>query len=118
MANTKLNGPRYKYASIDTTPAAGGYWSDAISMSHENANQLFWSRTGAGLGSVTIQYKLPHTGAAWTDYVSGQDLAIGERFRLDDMAAGVKWRTGIKEDTSALPLTVAVSGTTIVGFDW
>jgi len=118
MANAKLNGPRYHYASIDTAPGSGGYWSDAVSMSKVNANQLFWSRSGEGLGTVFLQFQLPHTGAAWTDYISGQDLVDGERFRLDDMGAGVKWRTGIKEDTSADPITVAVSGTTIVGFDW
>jgi hypothetical protein len=62
--SAKLNGPRFRYMSIDTGPAA---------------------ETGA-------------------------------RFRLDDHGAGVQWRAGILEDTSADP--TYVSGTVIVGFDW
>jgi len=116
MANSKLNGPRYKYASIDTGPGSGGYWSDAVSMRNESTDALFWVRTGAGVGTITIQYKLPHTGAAWVDYVTDENLAIGERFRLDDKAAGVRWRAGIKEDTSAD--NTYTSGTIVTGFDW
>lgn len=118
MANSKLNGPRYAYASIDTTPASGGYWSDSVSMSQKNTDVLFFSRSGGGLGSVTIQFKLPHAGSVWQDYLTTETLTDGARLRVADQGAGVKWRAGIKEDTSALPLTVAVSGTTIVGFDW
>lgn len=118
MPNSKLNGPRYKYASIDTDPAVGGYWSDSVSMSSENANELFFNVSGGGTGSITVQYKLPHTGSAWTDYTTTETLTTGARFRLDDHGAGVKWRGGMKEDTSADPLVVAHSGTVIVGFDW
>jgi len=114
--NAKLNGPRYKYAKIDTAPGSGGYWSDSVSMSKENANQLFFSRSGAGIGTVVIQYQLPHTGAGWIDYDSPISLVDGVRCRLDDMAAGVKWRAGIEEDTSAD--STYTSGTIIVGFDW
>jgi len=35
---------------------------------------------------------------------------------VDDAGAGVKWRAGIEEDTSAL--STYTSGTIIVGFDW
>ena len=111
MANSKLNGPRYKYASIDTAPSVGGYWSDSVSMVSENTNELFFSISGGGAGTVTIQYKLPHTAAAWTDYTTIETLETGARFRLDDHGAGVKWHAGIK-------LAGYSSGTVIVGFDW
>ena len=118
MANSKLNGDRYAYASIDTAPGAAGYWCDSVSMAHRNANELFASVSGGGLGTVVLQYKLPHTGSAWLDYNTTETLTSGARFRLDDHGAGVKWRFGMKEDSSAVPLTVALSGTLVVGFDW
>jgi hypothetical protein len=111
MANSKLNGERYRYASIDTAPGADGYWSDAVSMSSVNAGALFFSRSGAGVGTVTIQYKLPHTGSAWTDYDDPVTLTDGVRCRLDDTGAGVKWRAGVKNGNYT-------SDTIIVGFDW
>ena len=116
MANAKLNGPRYHYASIDTAPGSGGYWSDSVSMSQENANELFFSQSGAGVGEVTLQFKLPHAGSLWTDYVTTESLESGTRIKIADRAAGVKWRAGIKEDTSADP-TYTI-GTIVCGFDW
>ena len=109
--NAKLNGPRYKYASIDTAPGTGGYWCDSVSMSAENANELFLNVSGGGTATVTVQYKLPHTGSVWTDYVTTETLESGARFRLDDHGAGVKWRVGVKSGGYA-------SDTIIVGFDW
>jgi len=109
--NAKLNGPRYYYASIDTAPGEDGYWSDAVSMSKVNANELFLNVSGGGAATVTIQYKLPHVGATWTDYVTDETLETGARFRLDDHGAGVRWRVGVKN-------AVYSSGTVIVGFDW
>ncbi len=111
MANGKLNGPRYKYASIDSAPAAAGYWCDSVSMSAENANELFLNVSGGGAATVTIQYKLPHTGSVWTDYVTAETLETGARFRLDDHGAGVKWHVGVKQGDYT-------SGTVIAGFDW
>ena len=117
MGNSKLNGPRYNYASIDTAPDSDGYWSDAVSMSHENTDELFLNVSGGGSGTLTAQYKLPHTGSAWTDYTTTETLETGARFRLDDHGAGVKWRVGMKEDTSAVPLDDELSGTLTRGFE-
>jgi len=116
MANTVLNGERFKYASINTAPGTGGYWSNTVSMSAVKASPLFFSRSGGGVATVLLQYQLPHTGAAWQDYDSPISLTDGVRCRLDDEGAGVKWRAGVKEDTSADP--TYTSGTIIVGFDW
>ena len=116
MANAKLNKPRSRYASIDTAPGADGYWSDAVGLTDVKADELFLSVSGGGSATVAVQYKLPHTGAIWTDYTTDETLESGARFRLDDHGAGVKWRAGIKEDTSADP--TFTSGTVICGFDW
>jgi len=111
MANAKLNGPRFKYASIDAAPGADGYWCESVSMVNVKADELFLNVSGGGSATVTVQYKLPHTGAIWTDYTTSETLTTGARFRLDDHGAGVKWRVGVKN-------TAYSSGTIIVGFDW
>jgi len=111
MANTILSGPRYAYASIDTAPGASGYWCNSVSMAKVNANELFLSVSGGGTATVTIQFQLPHAGAAWTDYLTDETLTSGARFRLDDHGAGVKWRVGVKNAAYS-------SDTIIVGLDW
>lgn len=116
MANTQLSGPRFAYAKIDEAPGTGGFWSAAVSMSQKNTDRLSFSFSGGGVGEVTIQYKLPHIGAAWQDYDSPISLVDGVKAVLDDKSAGVRWRVGIKEDTSADP--TFTSGDCIVGFDW
>lgn len=115
MANSRSSAHRHEYASIDTAPGTDGYWCNEVSMAEKRVNQLFWSRRGAGIGTVTIQFKCPGD-STWTDYVTTEDLSTGQRFRLDDQAIGVRWRTGIKEDTSANDCYT--SGTITVGFDW
>ena len=111
MANSKLNKERSAYASIDTAPGADGYWSDSVSMTSKNTKALFFSQSGGGEGTVSLQYQLNHTAAAWTDYVTTETFEDGVRFRLDDFAAGVKWRAGIKN-------AGYTSGTVVCGFDW
>ncbi len=115
-AIVKRNGSRYAYVVITEGPGTDGDWCDSVSMSQKNVTQLIFSQSGGGVGTVVLQYKLPHNGAVWTDYVTSETLVTGVRLRLSDPAAGVKWRAGIKEDTSADP--TYVSGTVIVGFDW
>ena len=116
MANSQLNGPRYSYVSIDEAPGADGDWCKPVSMTGEQAEELFASVSGGGVATVYLQYLLKHTGAAWVDYTTAETLESGARFRLDDHGAGVKWRMGVKEDTSADPSYT--EGTIIAGFDW
>jgi hypothetical protein len=111
MANQQLKGPRYKYASVDTAPGADGYWSEPVGLSQERAPALFANVAGGGSATVTMQYKLPYSGSAWTDYTTDETLESGGRFRLDDMGGGVKWRMGVKNGDYT-------SGTVVVGFDW
>jgi len=112
MANAKSNGERYKYAKIDTAPAAAGYWCDSVSMSKVNAKSLFISVWGGGSATVTIQFKTADpVNGAWTDYSTDETIEDGSRFILEDWAAGVKWRVGVKSGGYS-------SGTVWVGIDW
>jgi len=111
MANSKVNsGDRSRYVSIDTAPAAGGYWSDSVGISKVNAGPLFFSFQGGGVATVTIQFQTPAQ-ASWQDYDSPLSLVSGTRAILDDAGFGVKWRAGVKEGAYT-------SDTIIVGFDW
>jgi hypothetical protein len=110
MANSKSNGDRYAYATIDTAPGADGYWSDAVSMTNKNTKAIFFSQRGGGSATVTIQFKCP-TDTDWTDLSTTETIEDGVRFRVDDFGAGVKWRAGVKEDAYS-------SGDVTVGFDW
>ena len=111
MANQQLKGPRYKYASIDTAPGAAGYWSEPVSLSQERVTAIFFTRSGAGVGTVHLQYKLPHTGSTWQDYYTTESLVDGARLKVADQGAGVKWRAGVKNGNYT-------SGTIITGYDW
>ena len=118
MANKKVNGDRYAYASIDTAPGEGGYWSDAVSMSNKNTKSLFFSYRGGGVGTVTIQFKCPEDDD-WTDLTTDQTIEDGVRFIVEDFASGVKYRAGLKEDVnSSAANDTYTSGTIICGFDW
>lgn len=111
MANSQNGNDRYSYAVVDTAPGADGYWCGIVSMNFKGVQELFWSRSGGGVGTVTIQFLLPYEGATWQDLTTSENLVDGERFKLDGQGAGVKWRTGIKN-------AAYTSGTVIVGFDW
>lgn len=110
MANTKSNGERYAYATIDTAPGADGYWCDSVSMTAKNTKAIFFSYRGGGSATVTIQFRC-QSDTAWTDLTTDETIADGVRFRLDDFAAGVKYRAGVKSGAYT-------SGDNKVGFDW
>ena len=110
MANSKSNGDRYSYATIDTAPGADGYWCDSVSMSKKNAGCLFFSYGGGGVATVTLQFQRQDD-TGWTDYLTDETLTDGARLILDDHGAGVKWRAGVKNGGLS-------SGTNRIGFDW
>ena len=114
--STVVKSDRYRYAIIDEAPGSGGFWCEPVSMTQVNAKALFFSRRGTGVATVTLQYRTPETGSVWQDYTTSETLSNGVRFRIDDFGAGVKWRAGIKEDTSAS--NTYTSGTIRLGLDW
>ncbi len=111
MANELLEvtGKRYRYASIDTAPAAGGFWSTPISVS--DLNKLWFIRKGGGVATVTIQYATPDAPTTWVDYSTTLSIGDGVRFIIDDAGHGIRWRAGVKEGDYT-------SDTVITGFDW
>ncbi len=111
MANTEYNGPHFKHVLIDTAPGASGVWCQSVSMSKVNATRLIASRRGGGLGEVSIQFYTGEAGAAWQDYVGDLDIVDGNRLLIEDHAAGVKWRIGVKQNNY-------ISGNIRVGIDW
>ena len=126
MANAITQSGEYReYARIDTAPGAGGYWTNAVSISDlktgKSIKRIFFSirEEQADPGSiddsdvtVTLQFRCTDNDR-WTDYVflDGSTLAIGNRLKIDDDGAAAEWRAGVKEGDYT-------SGSVLVGFDW
>ena len=113
MANVQYPGTlkHFEHALIDTAPGASGFWCQSVSMSRANASRLICSRRGGGAGTVSIQYQTAETGATWQDYVGDLEVVDGNRLLIEDHAAGVKWRIGVKQGDY-------ISGDIRVGIDW
>ena len=118
MANARQTDTFYEYARVDTDPGADGYATTAIIPRQKNQNSqndFVWFSCNFITGTtmvVTLQFKLPATGAAWQDYDSydGSDTKV--RKKIEDGAAGVQWRGIVKQaDFSA-------GDDVIFGFDW
>ena len=110
MANSKLNGNRYSYATVDAAPGADGYWCNSVSMTSKDTKAIFFSQRGGGVATVTIQFRCPGD-SSWTDLTTNEIIEDGVRFRVDDFGAGVKYRAGVKNGAYS-------SGDVIIGFDW
>lgn len=112
MADKQLSGRHYEYVKITTVPGADGDWCEPVTVKKsKDVEALFFSRRGGGTATVSIQFKTPESGAAWTDYLTDEDLSDGVRLRLDELGTGVQWRAGVKNGNFT-------SGTITVGFDW
>jgi len=98
MANSQLSGRHYEYASIDTAPGANGYWCNPVTVEKsKSVDALFFSRSGGGSATPTIQFKLPHDGAAWQDYLNG-----------DVMEQGFAWKRWGREFNGELVLKMGL----------
>ena len=107
MANSKNTTDYKAYATVDTAPAAGGYWTGPISMRDLKEERTFFSVRGTGVMTVTLQFKCPDD-ADWTDF---GNYVIGDRKLLEGGAAGVLWRMGVAFGDWT-------SGSLTFGFDW
>lgn len=128
MANSRSPGEFHEYATIDTQPSgdALGYWTNDVSprelQKKLKISRVYFSIREAESDSsqasdtssmtVTLQYKCPGD-AGWQDYVSldGSSLAVGNRLMIEDFAAAMQWRAGVKDGDYT-------SGSITVGFDW
>lgn len=109
MANAQSTDDYYSYATVDTAPAAAGYWTEAVNIRQlKNIHDIFFSIRGSGQMNVTLQFKCPGD-STWTDYNAYNTSNI--RKRIAGGAAGVQWRAGVKSGDR-------ISGECIFGFDW
>ena len=122
MANSRnqnLNG--FEYATVDAAPAAGGYWTNPVSIRRGNkvqgdiTNLYFSVRESVAEATSVItpilQFKCSGD-AEWTDYRNeGTAFAIGDRVKIESNAASVQWRAGVHEGGRT-------SGGIILGLDW
>lgn len=122
MANSKASGEHHEYATIDTAPAAGGYWTNIVSPRGRNKGimrVLFFSvretvpDASAGASVITPIVQFRCTGdVGWTDY-NNDDIAfiVGDRKNIKISGGGVQWRAGVHNGDYT-------SGSFTLGFDW
>jgi hypothetical protein len=118
MANSLDSGTNHEFAKVDTTPATGGYFTNAVDMRGKHLKgitKVFFSIREASTASVItviLQFMCPGD-AQWTTFVSldGSSLAIGNRLCLEDFGVDVQWRAGVL-------VAGYTSGSVVFGFDW
>jgi len=109
MANAKTTDDYYQYATVDSAPAAAGYWTNAVGIRQLKGVESIWfSIRGTGEMNVTLQFKCPGD-TDWTDYNSYN--TSNQRKLIRGGGAGVHWRAGVKQGDR-------ISGECIFGFDW
>lgn len=122
-ANSKsgTGNDKFRYAIVDTDPAAAGYWTDAIHVKYlkdrRGATNVYFSVRGTGDMIVTLQFRCPED-ATWTDYdtytVTGGwagSRSSAPRILIVEDGTNVLWRAGVKDADYT-------SGDLIFGFDW
>ena len=127
MANGRNSTANHEYATVDTRPSSAGYFTNEVDVrllsKNDKVKKIFFSirETNADISAapsalstvtVVLQYKCSGD-AAWTDFIdlAGSTFAIGNRVLLDDCAADVRWRAGVRDDEYT-------SGSVTFGFDW
>ena len=110
MATTYPVSDRHKFVKVTSDPGVD-VSSGPVSMSNKRTRALWFSFSGGGVSTVTLQFSTPDDPDTWVDYVTEQTLENGARLILDDSASGTKWRATIKNGGYG-------SGTIIVGFNW
>ena len=111
MANTTTSGDYKEYATVDTTPATGGHWTNAINLRVKGIPSVNFSIRGTGTAIVTLQFKCDGD-ADWTDYRNdGNAFATGDFKVLEGNSGNLMWRAGVK-------VANYTSGSVTFGFDW
>lgn len=120
MANRKINGHGYLYATVDTKPApgGGGYYTDEVAPRINKTGRFYFSiretspDSSPSVITVKLQYKCIGD-SGWTEKLNGTvAFATGVRIVIIDNAAGVRWRAGVVDDADY------TSGAVTFGFDW
>jgi len=126
--SSRSSGTYKEYVTIDEQPSGVtlGYWTNEVDprelQKNKKVKKIYFSireyETDSSQASdtssmtVSLQYKCDGD-LGWQDYVSldGSSLAVGNRLLMEDFAANVKWRAGVKDGDFT-------SGTITLGFDW
>ena len=96
MANTKTSNSNQEYATVDTAPGTGGYWTNEITETGKYQEKLFFSVRDMGTSfsaTVTVQFQ-PDGDDDWSDYGT---YTSNSREVLEIGTTGNKWRAGVKE---------------------
>ena len=126
MANSRTSETNKEYATVDSIPGLGGYFTNEVSIrglfDSEKLRKIFFSireseadSSGASdtsLITVVLQFKCEGD-EGWQEYVplDGSTIAVGNRLAIEDTGAGVLWRAGVQDD-------FYTSGSITFGFDW
>ena len=119
MANSRTSSNGIEQVTIDTAPASGGYWTNAVSMRKGPAGdiqKMYFSVTekvADATSSMTpiLQFKAVND-LGWTDYNNADTaFAIGDAFVIDANGLYLQWRAGVKEGGRS-------SGSLNIGFSW
>jgi len=112
MANTQESTDFMKYAKVDTSPGASGYFTPTLgprNIKGSKGGKFWFDVSGSGTMTVVLQRKPPATGATWETY---ETFTSNDRKEMSIGAAGVQWRAGVLNDAAY------TSGTKYFGFDW
>jgi hypothetical protein len=121
MANIKESTASREYATVDTDPAAAGYWTNEVdlrTLRSNGAKEVYFTiaetsdALSVDVSVVTVCLQFLFAGR-WQDFMplDGSSLAIGNRLAINDIGAAVRWRAGVKD-------TGYGSGSVTFGFDW
>lgn len=108
MANDRRSEPYQEYATVDTAPEAGGYFTNPVEVLKSSGKQVCFSiGDGPGAMNIVIQFKRPGD-TNWTIY----DTYTGsERKVVEDKSRDLLWRAGVE-------FGGYTSGSLTFGFDW
>ena len=126
--SSRSSGEYKEYATVDEQPSGDtyGYWTNEVSLrelakTHKISKMYFSIREEvedssgfSDIGSMTVVLQFKCDGdVGWQDYqpLDASTLAVGNRFAIEDMGAGVLWRAGVKDGDYT-------SGSLTFGFDW
>ena len=130
MANSRASASNYEYATVDTIPDSEGYFTneicprDIIKAGTCIGQKIFFSvreteadssaePSSNAVINVLLEFKCPGD-TEWTEYNpidTASSLDVGNRFPIEETAAGVLWRAGV----SSIGFS---SGALTFGFDW
>jgi len=127
MANSKETNAYSSYATVDEAPEADGFFTESVTPRRLHDDLYFSIRevdkdessadsldsSGATTDvTVVLQFQCKGDDRWQTyNYNDGAALVVGDRFKIEDTGAGVRWRAGVLDGGY-------VFGAVKFGFDW